>query len=77
MISKPTWNPVIKEIMPHEVIMNIRKYQNIDKNSLINLWKDVFPEDPPHNNPSIVIEQKLAIDDLIFVAEDNKVLAHA
>jgi len=57
--------------------MHIRKYQDTDKNSLINLWKDVFPDDPPHNEPSIVIEQKLAIDDLIFVAEDNKEIAGA
>lgn len=35
------------------------------------MWKSAFPEDPPHNEPSKVIEQKLVIDDLIFVAEDN------
>ncbi len=35
MISKLTWNPVSKEVVLQEVIMNIRKYQNIDKNSLI------------------------------------------
>ena len=30
-----------KEVVLQEVIMNIRKYQNIDKNSLINLWKGI------------------------------------
>ena len=54
--------------------MNIRKYQDKDKSSLISLWKSVFPEDPLHNEPSSVIEQKLAVDDLIFVAEyDGKI----
>lgn len=51
--------------------MIVRKYQKKDKNALIALWKGVFPEAPPHNDPSKVIEQKLAVDDLIFVAEEN------
>jgi ribosomal protein S18 acetylase RimI-like enzyme len=55
--------------------MNIRKYQDKDKNSLVALWQSVFPEASPHNEPSIVIEQKLAFDDLIFVAEyDSKIV---
>ncbi len=62
---------MIRGVPPHEVNMNIRKYRNSDKISLIKLWKTVFPDDPPHNEPSIVIEQKLSIDDLIFVAEDD------
>lgn len=52
--------------------MKIRKFQNKDKISLITLWQINFPDDPPHNEPASVIERKLAIDDLIFVAEDNK-----
>lgn len=51
--------------------MNIRQYRAGDKPALIKLWKTVFPDDPPHNEPSIVIDQKLAVDDLIFVAEKN------
>ena len=49
--------------------MNIRKFKKKDRKSLIELWQKVFPDDPPHNKPSKVIEAKLAIDDLIFVAE--------
>lgn len=49
--------------------MAIRKYQHSDRSALIDLWRTVFPDDPPHNEPSIVIEAKLAVDDLIFVAE--------
>ena len=37
---------------------------------MIAMWKSVFPEDPPHNEPSAVIDQKLAVDDLIFVIDD-------
>jgi ribosomal protein S18 acetylase RimI-like enzyme len=55
--------------------MKIRKFQEKDRNSLIELWQRVFPDDPPHNEPSKVIEAKLAIDDLIFLAESkNKII---
>ncbi len=57
--------------------MNIRKFQDSDQSSLIELWKTVFPDDPPHNEPSIVIEAKLAVDDLIFVAEHEGKLVGA
>ncbi|MEM7561963.1 MAG: GNAT family acetyltransferase [Pseudomonadota bacterium] len=51
--------------------MKIEKYQPNQKEALIGLWKSVFPDDPPHNEPSIVLDAKLAVDDLIFVALDN------
>ncbi len=51
--------------------MKIRKFQKNDRDSLIELWNAVFPDDPPHNEPSVVIEAKLAVDDLIFVAESS------
>ncbi len=55
--------------------MNIRKFQKNDKVPLTRLWRRVFPDDPPHNDPSSVIEAKLAVDDLIFVAEiDGKII---
>lgn len=57
--------------------MNIRKFQESDRDGLVKLWNDVFPDDPPHNEPSIVIEAKLAVDDLIFVAEHEGKLAGA
>lgn len=50
-------------------MVTIRKYRNTDRQSLTDLWLEVFPDDPPHNAPSIVIDAKLAVDDLIFVAE--------
>ena len=51
--------------------MSIRKYQDRDRESLIALWKSVFPDDPTHNEPSRVISDKLAVDDLIFVSEND------
>ena len=57
--------------------MKIRKYQEADRSSLIDLWRTVFPDDPPHNEPSTVIAAKLAVDDLIFVAENDGELVGA
>lgn len=51
--------------------MIIRKFQEKDRDSLISLWKRVFPDDPPHNEPSQVISAKLKVDDLIFVSEQG------
>jgi len=52
-------------------LKKIRKYQESDKATLTALWQAVFPDDPPHNEPSLVIEAKLAVDDLIFIAEEE------
>lgn len=49
--------------------MVIRKYQTDDKDPLIALWEEVFPNAAPHNQPAKVIAEKLLVDDLIFVAE--------
>ena len=48
--------------------MKFRTYQDKDREALIALWQRVFPDDPPHNDPSQVISAKRAVDDLIFVA---------
>ena len=51
--------------------MNVRKFQEGDRDALITFWERVFPDDPPHNAPAQVISAKLKVDDLIFVAERN------
>jgi len=51
--------------------MAIRKYQAEDRENLIALWQQVFPGSAPHNEPSSMLDAKLAVDDLIFVAEDK------
>ena len=57
--------------------MLIRRYRPFDRASLIALWRDAFPDDPPHNEPSAVIDAKLAVDDLIFVAVHEDTLIGA
>jgi ribosomal protein S18 acetylase RimI-like enzyme len=49
--------------------VSVRKFEKQDSAALVALWKQVFPDDPPHNEPSAVIAAKLKVDDLIFVAE--------
>jgi ribosomal protein S18 acetylase RimI-like enzyme len=49
--------------------MHIRKFEPQDRRALIDLWRRVFPDDPPHNEPASVIDAKLAVDDLIFLVE--------
>lgn len=56
---------------------NIRKFQEQDRDLLIALWKRVFPDDPPHNDPAQVISAKLSVDDLIFVSEHGGQLVGA
>ena len=52
--------------------MIIRKYTDNDRDGLVELWSESFPDNPPHNEPSEMIEAKLQVDDLIFVAEDDR-----
>lgn len=49
--------------------MIVRKFQEQDSAALIALWKRVFPDDPPHNEPAKVLAAKLKVDDLVFVYE--------
>ncbi|MEZ5480302.1 MAG: GNAT family acetyltransferase [Thiolinea sp.] len=55
----------------------IRNYRDSDRAALIQLWQQVFPNDPPHNEPGKVLAEKLAVDDLIFVAEQDGQLCAA
>ncbi len=48
--------------------MLIRRYQPIDRQPVIDLWTSVFNDKQPHNSPARMIDAKLAVDDLIFVA---------
>jgi len=51
--------------------MNIRKFIANDRPKVIALWKSSFPNDPPHNAPALVLDAKLAVDDLVFVVEQR------
>ena len=49
-------------------MIDIRLYKEADRESLVTLWQTVFPDDPPHNEPNKVIDEKLNVDNLIYVA---------
>ncbi len=47
----------------------IRPYRGADRSGLMALWREVFADDPPHNEPGAVIDAKLELaDDLLLVA---------
>ena len=54
--------------------MNIRRFEIKDREELISLWRVVFPNEPPHNEPVAVLSAKLEVDNLIFVAEINRTI---
>jgi ribosomal protein S18 acetylase RimI-like enzyme len=57
--------------------MNIRPFVVNDRTQLASLWNRVFPDDPPHNEPNQVIDAKLQVDSLIFVAIDSESIVGA
>ncbi len=63
-------------LAPHEVMV-IRSFQVSDRQAVIDLWKRVFPDDPPHNEPAEVLDAKLKVDDLIFVADSGEQIVGA
>jgi ribosomal protein S18 acetylase RimI-like enzyme len=49
--------------------MQIRPYQDSDRRAVIALWRRVFPDAPPHNDPARDIKRKLTVQpELFFVA---------
>jgi len=52
--------------------MIITKYKDIYRTGLISLWENSFPNNPNHDEPNFMIDSKLKIDDLIFIALDNE-----
>jgi ribosomal protein S18 acetylase RimI-like enzyme len=57
--------------------LKIRKFTKNDKPKVIKLWRLVFKNDPPWNEPNAIIERKLAIQrNLFLVGEVNgKIIA--
>ena len=50
--------------------MQIRPFRVDDTDAVRSLWKEIFPDNPPHNAPAIVIKQKLKCQpELFFVGE--------
>lgn len=51
--------------------MIYRKFNTQDTDKLVALWQSVFPDDPPHNEPSSILKAKLKVDDLIYIVEQD------
>lgn len=56
--------------------MNIRAYEHSDEQDVIALWREVLPDNAPHNDPATAIRKKLEVEHhLFFVADvDGKVV---
>ena len=54
----------------------IRSFRSADRAALVELWSEVFPEDPPRNAPESMIDNKLRVQsDLLMVADvDNRLV---
>jgi ribosomal protein S18 acetylase RimI-like enzyme len=50
-------------------LLEIRPFRESDEASVVALWHAVFPDDPPWNEPTLVVQRKLAVQrDLFLVA---------
>lgn len=52
--------------------LEIRPYREADEAAVVRLWRVVFPDDPPWNEPTLVIRRKLGVQpELFLVAVDD------
>jgi ribosomal protein S18 acetylase RimI-like enzyme len=51
--------------------MKVRQYLSADAAAVKHIWGTVLPDTARYNQPAFALERKLAIDDLIFVAEHD------
>ena len=50
----------------------VRTYEDSDYESVVALWKTVFPNDPPWNEPAEFIRRKRSVQpDLFWIAQDG------
>ena len=56
--------------------IDIRPFEDADEDAVAALWREVFPDDPPWNEPSRMIAGKRAVQrELFFVATESGRLA--
>jgi len=49
--------------------IEVRSYRDSDEPGVVALWTEVFPDDPPWNEPRLIIQRKHAVQlDLFLVA---------
>jgi ribosomal protein S18 acetylase RimI-like enzyme len=54
--------------------MQIRLYDDSDEAAVVGLWRQAFLDDPPHNNPALVVRRKGDFQrELFFIAEHEGV----
>lgn len=47
--------------------MNIRPYRDEDEPAVVDLWRQLFPSESPHNEPRLSISRKTRHDDGLFL----------
>jgi ribosomal protein S18 acetylase RimI-like enzyme len=48
-------------------MVDIRPYEAKDQTQVIALWNEVFPDDPPWNEPASMIRRKLTVQPELFL----------
>ncbi len=62
--------------MSNAAAIDIRPFEDGDEGAVAALWREVFPDDPPWNEPSRMIAGKREVQrELFFVATENGRLA--
>ena len=54
--------------MDQEEIL-VRKFTQEDSLELVSFWQSIFINSAAHNEPKRMLEEKLAVDDLIYIAK--------
>jgi len=62
-----------------KIDLEIRSYQDSDKDAVVKLWEIVFPGAPAHNPPAKDIKRKLGIQRELFIValHDSKLVGTA
>ncbi len=48
----------------------VRAFADGDREAVVALWREAFPNDPPRNEPNAILDRKVPLGDgLVFVAE--------
>jgi ribosomal protein S18 acetylase RimI-like enzyme len=48
----------------------VRPYGNADRAAVVALWREVFADDPPWNEPEGIIERKLTVQPQLFLVAE-------
>lgn len=52
--------------MRHDVL-NIREFRISDESDVTRIWQEAFPDDPPRNQPALIIRRKLKTQRELFL----------